>query len=53
MIIDGRIADVVETRIINAPLVVPSFVLQELQDIADSNDKLRRNRGQYHPAICH
>ena len=45
-IIDGRIADVIETKIINAPLVVPSFVLQELQDIADSNDKLRRNRGR-------
>jgi uncharacterized protein YacL len=45
-IIDGRIADVLETKIINAPLIVPSFVLQELQDIADSNDKLRRNRGR-------
>jgi uncharacterized protein YacL len=45
-IIDGRIADVIETKIISAPLVVPSFVLQELQDIADSNDKLRRNRGR-------
>lgn len=45
-IIDGRIADVIETKIISAPLIVPSFVLQELQDIADSNDKLRRNRGR-------
>jgi uncharacterized protein YacL len=45
-IIDGRIADVVDTKIIDAPLIVPSFVLQELQDIADSNDKLRRNRGR-------
>lgn len=45
-IIDGRIADVIETKIIDAPLIVPSFVLQELQDIADSNDKLRRNRGR-------
>src|SRR5579872_6349271 len=45
-IIDGRIADVIETKIIDSPLVVPSFVLQELQDIADSNDKLRRNRGR-------
>jgi len=45
-IIDGRIADVIETNIIDAPLIVPSFVLQELQDIADSNDKLRRNRGR-------
>jgi len=45
-IIDGRIADVVDTKIIDAPLIIPSFVLQELQDIADSNDKLRRNRGR-------
>lgn len=45
-IIDGRIADVIETKIVNAPLIVPSFVLQELQDIADSSDKLRRNRGR-------
>jgi uncharacterized protein YacL len=45
-IIDGRIADVIETRIIESTLIVPSFVLQELQDIADSNDKLRRNRGR-------
>lgn len=45
-IIDGRIADVIETKIIDAPLIVPSFVLQELQDIADSSDKLRRNRGR-------
>ncbi len=45
-IIDGRIADVIETKIIDSQLVVPSFVLQELQDIADSTDKLRRNRGR-------
>jgi len=45
-IIDGRIADVIETRIIDSELIIPSFVLQELQDIADSSDKLRRNRGR-------
>ena len=45
-IIDGRIADVLDTRIIDSQLIIPSFVLQELQDIADSNDKLRRNRGR-------
>ncbi len=45
-IIDGRIADVIDTKIIDSTLVIPSFVLQELQDIADSNDKLRRNRGR-------
>jgi uncharacterized protein YacL len=46
VVIDGRIADVAETRIIDQPLVVPRFVLQELQGIADSSDKLRRNRGR-------
>lgn len=46
VIIDGRIADVVEARVIDQPLIVPRFVLQELQGIADSSDKLRRNRGR-------
>jgi uncharacterized protein YacL len=46
VIIDGRIADVVEARILDQPLVVPRFVLQELQGIADSSDRLRRNRGR-------
>jgi uncharacterized protein YacL len=46
VIIDGRIADVSETRVIDQPMVVPQFVLQELQSIADSSDKLRRNRGR-------
>jgi uncharacterized protein YacL len=46
VVIDGRIADVAETRVLDQPLVVPRFVLQELQGIADSSDKLRRNRGR-------
>ena len=46
VVIDGRIADVAETRVIDQPMVVPRFVLQELQSIADSSDKLRRNRGR-------
>jgi len=46
VVIDGRVADVAETRIIDQPLIVPRFVLQELQGIADSSDKLRRNRGR-------
>jgi uncharacterized protein YacL len=46
VIIDGRIADLCETRIIDSRLIVPRFVLQELQAIADSSDKLRRNRGR-------
>jgi uncharacterized protein YacL len=46
VIIDGRIADICDTRIIDNILVVPRFVLQELQGIADSSDKLKRNRGR-------
>ena len=46
VIIDGRIADICDTRIIDSPLFIPRFVLQELQVIADSADKLKRNRGR-------
>ncbi len=46
VVIDGRVADVAEAKILDQPLVVPRFVLQELQGIADSSDKLRRNRGR-------
>jgi uncharacterized protein YacL len=46
VIIDGRIADICDTRIIDTQLIVPRFVLQELQGIADSSDKLKRNRGR-------
>ncbi len=46
VIIDGRIADICDTRFIDAKLIVPRFVLQELQGIADSSDKLKRNRGR-------
>ncbi len=46
VIIDGRIADLCETGLFDAELVVPRFVLQELQTIADSGDKLKRNRGR-------
>ena len=45
-LIDGRIADVVETKILDSQILVPSFVLREVQDIADSNDKNRRVRGR-------
>ena len=45
-LIDGRIADILETQIIDSELIVPNFILQELQDIADSSDKMRRNRGR-------
>jgi len=46
VIIDGRIADICDTRIIDSPILIPRFVLQELQVIADSPDKLKRNRGR-------
>jgi uncharacterized protein YacL len=46
VIIDGRIADICDTRIIDTKLIVPRFVLQELQHIADSGDKMKRNRGR-------
>ncbi|TWT47283.1 PIN/TRAM domain-containing protein [Botrimarina hoheduenensis] len=46
VVIDGRIADVVETRIVENQLVMPQFVIAELQHIADSSDKLRRTRGR-------
>ncbi len=46
VIIDGRIADLVETNIIDTQLMMPRFVLNELQGIADSSDKLRRARGR-------
>ena len=45
-IIDGRIADVCETGFVEGSLVVPQFVLQELQHIADAADPLRRARGK-------
>ncbi len=46
VIIDGRIADVAETGFIEGNLVIPQFVLWELQAIADSSDSSRRNRGR-------
>ena len=46
VIIDGRIADVCETGFLDGTLVVPQFVLKELQLVADSADSLKRNRGR-------
>ena len=45
-IIDGRIVDLCQSKLFDSPLVVPRFVLNELQLIADSADKLKRNRGR-------
>jgi uncharacterized protein YacL len=46
VLIDGRIADICEAQFLDGPLQVPQFVLHELQQIADSSDTLRRQRGR-------
>ena len=46
VIIDGRIADICETGFLDGTLVIPQFVLKELQMVADSSDALKRNRGR-------
>ena len=46
VIIDGRISDICKTGFVEGPLVIPEFVLKELQHIADSADGLKRNRGR-------
>jgi uncharacterized protein YacL len=46
VIIDGRVADICETGFLDGTIVVPHFVLKELQQVADSGDTMRRNRGR-------
>lgn len=46
VLIDGRIADICEANFLDGPLLVPQFVLRELQQVADSSDTLRRQRGR-------
>jgi len=46
VIIDGRVADMLHTKFIEGRLVIPRFILRELQQIADSQDALKRNRGR-------
>ncbi|MGJ9384580.1 PIN/TRAM domain-containing protein [Salipaludibacillus sp. CF4.18] len=46
VIIDGRVADICQTGFIEGTLIIPEFVLEELQHIADSSDVLKRNRGR-------
>jgi uncharacterized protein YacL len=53
VIVDGRIADICQTKLFDAPLVVPRFILNELQLIADSPDKLKRVRGRRGLDILH
>jgi len=53
VIIDGRIADISQTGFLRGRLLVPTFVLNELQYVADSSDALRRNRGRRGLEILH
>jgi uncharacterized protein YacL len=53
VIIDGRIADVCETGFLDGTLVIPQFVLKELQLVADSADSMKRNRGRRGLDILH
>ncbi len=53
VIIDGRVADVVETGFLDGTLVIPQFVLKELQFVADSADPLKRNRGRRGLDVLH
>jgi uncharacterized protein YacL len=53
VIIDGRIADVCETEFLDGTLIIPQFILQELQHIADSSDSLKRARGRRGLDILH
>lgn len=46
VIIDGRIADLVDTKVFDSQLIMPRFVIAELQSIADSSDRLKRGRGR-------
>ncbi|MGH9631613.1 MAG: PIN/TRAM domain-containing protein [Bryobacteraceae bacterium] len=53
VIIDGRIADIAETGFLDGSVVIPQFVLRELQLVADSADSLKRNRGRRGLDVLH
>ena len=53
VIIDGRIADISETGFLEGILIIPQFILKELQHIADSSDPIKRNRGRRGLEILH
>ncbi len=53
VIIDGRIADITETGFVEGALLIPQFVLSELQHIADSSDSIKRTRGKRGLEILH
>ncbi len=46
VVIDGRIADVIDAKVFDSQLIMPRFVIAELQSIADSSERLRRSRGR-------
>lgn len=53
VIIDGRILDILKTKFIEGKIVIPRFVLKELQQIADSTDPIKRQRGRRGLEILH
>lgn len=53
VIIDGRILDIIKTKFLESKIVVPKFVLKELQQIADSTDPIKRQRGRRGLEILH
>ncbi len=53
VIIDGRIADITETGFVEGALLIPQFVLSELQRIADSSDPIKRTRGKRGLEVLH
>ena len=53
VIIDGRIADITETGFLEGPILIPRFVLGELQHIADSSDSIKRTRGKRGLEVLH
>ncbi|HNN61141.1 MAG TPA: hypothetical protein PKK45_20165, partial [Leptospiraceae bacterium] len=46
IVIDGRILDIAQTNFIEGPIIIPNFVLREIQLISDSPDPVKRNRGR-------
>jgi uncharacterized protein YacL len=53
VIIDGRIADITETGFLEGTLMIPQFILNELQHIADSSDSIKRTRGKRGLEVLH
>lgn len=45
-LIDGRIADILDTKLVNSPIIITDYVIRELQALADSRDGMKRERGR-------